>query len=239
MKFKLKNNYETKINTRSKWGGIINSSNERKNRGVREIQTIINLSNYFLPSANLSSLISESQNQSFSLLDIGCGDKYLEYGCKAYGINYDGIDYSDCDIESESVKRENESFDVVTCLALIEHLKDPSNLLNEAYRLLKKKGILLLSTPNWNYCVKTFFDDPTHVHPYTPKSLKSLIELTDFSCIKVVPNLRLKKKSSYIGYAPFFRASILRPFTNSPRYRFLPSFLKGKAFGLFGIALKN
>ena len=86
--------------------------------------------------------------------------------------------------------------------------------------------------------MRIFFDDPTHIHPYTVKSLKYLLEISNFKHSRVVPNLRCQKKSNYIGDSAFFRAALLRPFTNSPKNKLIPNFLKGKALGLFGICQK-
>ena len=41
-----------------------------------------------------------------------------------------------------------ESFDVVTLFEVIEHLEDPVSTLREVHRLLKREGILYLTTPN-------------------------------------------------------------------------------------------
>jgi len=237
MKFTLKESYERKINNRQSWGDEKNLSHERKRRGIREVKNIFKLNAFFLDN-KISLKENVIKKNKLSLIDIGCGDKYIRFGCNHYGIGYQGIDYSDCDIEKEKLDFPDESFDIVVSMALIEHLKDPSNLLNESYRVLKKNGIFLISTPNWNFCMRSFYDDPTHIHPYTHKSLKRLLDLSPFSSVKVIPNLRCADKSDYIGFAPYLRAAKLRPFPNLLRYKFLPSFLKGKALGLFGIGTK-
>ena len=59
-------------------------------------------------------------------------------------------------------------------LAVLEHLQNPDIFLSESRRVLKKEAYLFLSTPNWKYCVNTFYDDPTHVKPYTPESMNLL-----------------------------------------------------------------
>lgn len=41
--------------------------------------------------------------------------------------------------------------DVIICADVIEHVIDPRNLMNEAKRLLKPSGTMLLSTPNLGY----------------------------------------------------------------------------------------
>ena len=46
--------------------------------------------------------------------------------------------------------------------------------------ILKKDGYLIITTPNFKYSYKIFYDDPTHVHPYTPKSLVKILEMNNF-----------------------------------------------------------
>lgn len=210
------------------------SDNDRVLLGIREIQTIFNLISYFGDSSSLF-----ADKKTLSLLDIGCGDRYVSHGCRYLGnVSYVGIDYTDCDIETESLPYPNRSFDVVICLALIEHLDNPSNLLSESYRVLSPGGILILSTPNWWFCQKHFYDDPTHVHPYTPVSLLLLLKLFGFFDVITVPNLRCKPKSSYTRKFCFLLAHIL-PFPYRSIYsRFIPKFLLGKASGIFGFGIK-
>ena len=94
MQFSLKKKYSEYINNESinRYG-----KNERKLFGIREIETILLLSKYFLPQAKLINSYNQKKDKiSLSLIDIGCGDRYLEMGCKEYKINYSGIDYNDC-----------------------------------------------------------------------------------------------------------------------------------------------
>ena len=236
MQFSLKKSYSEK-----KEEAYFNGAhkNRREADGIKEVQTIVLMAKYFFPNSILSNHEEKGLNsKSVRLLDIGCGDRYVSYGCSHHNFEYDGIDYNECNVEFESISREDDSFDVVIALALVEHLRDPSNLISEAYRLLKKGGLLILSTPNWKYCVKDFYDDPTHIHPYTPKSLKELLEVSLFSSVRIVPNLRSQNKAAYIGELAFFRAARLRFFPNSKKYLWLPKFLRGKARGIFGISMK-
>ncbi len=45
----------------------------------------------------------------------------------------------------------DESFHVVVCLEVIEHIARAEHLLQEMYRVLKHDGLLLLTTPNFAY----------------------------------------------------------------------------------------
>ena len=103
-----------------------------------------------------------------------------------------GLDINEINLESDKIDLENETCDIITANSLIEHIKNPENLMKESKRLLKKNGILILVTPDWSQNFTNFYDDPTHVKPYTKKSLAFLLESFGFKNIKVVPWLVCK-----------------------------------------------
>ena len=99
------------------------------------------------------------------ILDVGCGDgnfsMLMGEACKAkevYGIEIsekgvemarkNGVKCYFLDVDQEDFPFEDNFFDAVTALELIEHLFDPDHFLDEVYRVLKPKGIFALSTPN-------------------------------------------------------------------------------------------
>lgn len=103
----------------------------------------------------------------FALLDVGCGDgsflKELDTRLDVKGELH-GIDYShnrieraaalpylfrQCNIE-DGMPYEPAKFDVVYAGEVIEHLYNPDFLLEECHRVLKRNGLLVLSTPNLN-----------------------------------------------------------------------------------------
>lgn len=99
------------------------------------------------------------------VLDIGCGDGSFSMLVKDYLTNPElyGVDISEeavlialnrgvhayqVNVDKETLPFENEFFDGVFCGEVIEHLYDPDHLLDEIYRVLRKKGICVLTTPN-------------------------------------------------------------------------------------------
>ena len=170
------------------------------------------------------------------ILDLGSGDQFLKKEFNKRGIEYSSLDITDLDFEKDKFSFENDKFDLVISLAVLEHLKNPDIFLDESRRVLKDKSCLFLSTPNWKYSKNEFFDDVTHVKPYSPESLNQILSIKSFKDIKIMPNLRCKSKWWYQGRFKFFKANYLLPFTNSGK--FIPKFLKGKARGIFAIAKK-
>jgi len=89
------------------------------------------------------------------ILDVGCGTGYAQ---KRVGHNIIGLDVTYALLELNknirvcgdalTIPFKDNSFDVVYSIDVIEHIKKPQKLVNECKRILKKKGILILITPN-------------------------------------------------------------------------------------------
>ncbi len=108
---------------------------------------------------------SESTSQ-LRLLDIGCGNGFLlrMISCAFSGGEICGMDFSNtlCRRTLEMISPngnvvlgtagrlpfKDHSMDVVTMTEVIEHLQQPSEALNDVYRILRPNGILLLTVPN-------------------------------------------------------------------------------------------
>lgn len=188
----------------------------------------------------LNNLIKTFFNDSFKknqfLLDLGSSYGAFVEIAKKNGLNAKGLDIKDLNLEKDSIHLADESCDVVTAISLLEHLNQPDHLLKEVKRILKKNGYFIIVTPNWPYNVKTFFDDPTHVHPYSKKSLEFLLKLNNFNNIKIVPWLVCKPTWMWKIPFSFFLARII-PFRGDVN-KWIPEFLKGKSKTLLSICTK-
>jgi len=104
------------------------------------------------------------------ILDLGCGNGSLSYELSKVGYRVYGIDRSDSGIQiaQESFVNvqfvlgdvekdlspdpfEVEMFDFVVSTEVIEHLYQPRKLIQNAFRLLKPSGHLIVSTPYHGY----------------------------------------------------------------------------------------
>ena len=112
------------------------------------------------------------------VLDLGCGDGYYSYLLSQIPLNLKltGIDSHKEAIETartlvpkikatfiigdaEKLPFAKDSFDKIIMSEVIEHVNDDMKVLREARRVLKKDGILVLTTPNKNY---SFLWDPVN-----------------------------------------------------------------------------
>lgn len=164
------------------------------------------------------------------LLDVGSADGSFVEVCTKNGVEAYGIDISDgCNFESDKLPFNEGSHDIVTMNSIIEHLHNPHNIMSEIRRVLKPEGYLVLITPNWRYSYLEFYDDPTHVTPYTIPSLFHLFDIYGFKIRFYAP--WLVKKSTLWWKLPqklsFFLARWL-PFKGLNKNIFAPSFLKGR-----------
>jgi 2-polyprenyl-3-methyl-5-hydroxy-6-metoxy-1,4-benzoquinol methylase len=83
------------------------------------------------------------------------------------------------------------TFDVITLNHVLEHLRNPSETIQECHRLLKQGGLLVISVPNFHSLQaragkKVWFhlDLPYHLYHFTEKGLLQLIEKTSFRTVK-------------------------------------------------------
>lgn len=134
-----------------------------------------------------------------SVLDAGCGagqgSAYLARNGARYVIGVDispeAVAYaSDCYISRERLRNlafgrmdvtrlafREQTFDMVTSIEVIEHLDEPEQYVAELRRLLKDKGLLVLSTPNKQISSPTPGSMwPHHVHEFYPDELQALLE---------------------------------------------------------------
>ena len=129
----------------------------------------------FKPLHIINPLRANYINQKISLdglkvLDVGCGGGLLAEAFESMGASVTAIDVTEANIEVAKLHakqggktisylmtraedlaiKEPESFDMVACLEVIEHVPDPGQLIDACAKLLKPQGEMFLSTLNRN-----------------------------------------------------------------------------------------
>ncbi|MBC7381727.1 MAG: methyltransferase domain-containing protein [Bacteroidia bacterium] len=103
-------------------------------------------------------------NPNAKILDIGCGNGNMSLALGSLGYFVTGIDIDKTSIEHatilntfKNVKFEvndanslavKDAFDVVVCSEVLEHLKQPRELTESIYRILKPGGVFIATVPN-------------------------------------------------------------------------------------------
>ena len=128
-----------------------------------------------------------------TILEVGCGSGELLRRMEGRVRVAAGVDLSSVGLKlarrrkaavtcalAERLPFRDGSFDAVVGQHLIEHLPDVAGALSEWKRVLRPAGVLVLVTPNAAHPDATLFEDPTHVHVFTPADLRSSLERAGF-----------------------------------------------------------
>jgi 2-polyprenyl-3-methyl-5-hydroxy-6-metoxy-1,4-benzoquinol methylase len=193
-------------------------------------------------------LIKPFLKHEMEILDFGCGQGAFSQRLVDAGMKVDA-----CDIDTEQIKAKvrkkirlnlnnpditesiTEKYDMVIALEIIEHLQNPWKYIGDCISLLKKDGILVLSTPNISSFTSRLrffmrgsliaFENPDldhgHITPLSFVQLEYMFKTLNLKIIKKghagdIPLIHLSGLSTFL----IFRNSmlpILYPFMSGPK----------------------
>jgi SAM-dependent methyltransferase len=133
-----------------------------------------------------------TQNSELKILDVGCGTGANLEMLKNFG-EPEGVDVSDDALEfckakglkvhkglAEKLPFEDESFDVVTALDVVEHLDDDIAGLKEMNRVMKNSGRALIFVPAFMWLWGVQDDVSNHRIRYTKKQIVERLKSAGF-----------------------------------------------------------
>jgi len=146
--------------------------------------------------AEFKDLIRNSASQGFEILDAGAGEgkdkelfagKSIDYKGVDSGVGHKNWDYSDvinADLEDMSFI-EDETFDLVLLIQVMEHLNNPRAVLKELNRVSKKGSKIYIAIPQ----SQSVHQVPYDFYRFTPYGVKYLLESSGYKVNMVRPQL--------------------------------------------------
>jgi 2-polyprenyl-3-methyl-5-hydroxy-6-metoxy-1,4-benzoquinol methylase len=147
----------------------------------------------------INDIIDKTNIQDFCVLDIGCGSGAIGQYLKERGLS--DIHAVETDSKARDAVRDiyksihedltfyqNQKFDLILLLDVLEHLLEPSIFLKKVFEIVKPGGVVLISLPNvahWSVRFSLLFGnfnytergilDRTHLHFFTRKTALALV----------------------------------------------------------------
>jgi ubiquinone/menaquinone biosynthesis C-methylase UbiE len=120
------------------------------------------------------------------VLNAGAGHRDLGRWVDGEVVNQDipqGLHNANIHIWSplHAIPRDDETFDAIVCNAVLEHVRNPDEVLDEFRRVLKRGGHLYLCVP----FMQPEHLDPTDFQRYTKDGLRALVERHGFEVVRL------------------------------------------------------
>ena len=190
------------------------------------------LSPYFLPRHYLVrdiKKITRKYNFCGRILDVGCGSKpyqflfkqadYQGIDFKNYSVNKDFIEgtpdyfFTDDYLKNLNLPFEPESFEAIVSFQVLEHHRNPAEMVAELYRITKKGGYLLISCP----FLWPLHEEPSDYFRFSEHGLKELFK--NYS-VKI---LEIKKQGAIFSTASILFNEYLNNFAAGNKFNYFIS----------------
>ncbi len=139
-------------------------------------------------------LCALSTSRPLTVLEVGCGSGWtisyrhenIRYIAVDRGSVYRdelearGVEFHETDVATNPLPIEKGTVDLILLNHLIEHIPDGDYLVRQFREALRPGGIVYIRTPNVLRVKWHFWDDYTHVKPFTPRSLDHFMRTAGF-----------------------------------------------------------
>ena len=190
----------------------------------------------------------KSINKGGAHLDVGCGTGEFLMACEEAGFKTRGVEPSKA-ARDQAIKNYNLSvsentdlseyksseFDSISMWHVLEHMPNLNSALNEANRILKAKGKLVIAVPNHKSWDASYYkthwaawDVPIHLWHFSKTTLERLLRSHNFTLIKTKP---MMFDSYYV--------SLLSEEFISGKKNYIKGFAIGFISNIFGILTKR
>jgi ubiquinone/menaquinone biosynthesis C-methylase UbiE len=176
------------------------------------------------------SIITKIPGQDLNILDIGSGGGWIKNKLSDKNITLVDLSYKNLSIiknndqnrpgfylvaDAHGLPFKDESFDIIIISEVLEHLNNPGLAISNAFRVLKKGGKIIITTPyneiiRYYLCIHCNQKTPAnaHLHSFNEEILSDILKkanISSFEFYKMGNRHFLKFRISYIlKYFPFF-----------------------------------
>ncbi|TAD99071.1 MAG: methyltransferase domain-containing protein [Bacteroidetes bacterium] len=147
----------------------------------------------------------EKYRKTNRIIDIGCGNGHFlkvaqKKGWQVYGTEFTDEAIKKCEEKNIQMQQgilnpanyEADFFDIITSFEVLEHINNPIEEVKNFKQILRKNGLIYLTTPNFDSLSRlylkqswTVIEYPEHLSYYTVKTLKQLFENQGFKTKKI------------------------------------------------------
>lgn len=148
-------------------------------------------------------ILKKKARHNVKILDCGCGVGTSGLILKQKGFdNIFGFDTSQDDLkhakknymvakmDCHEIAVPGDDFDIVIAMNLVEHIKNPGRFMEEAKRVVKKDGLIILSAPNMTLLRKLVGRapiQPDHINYWNYESFKRFLKIKNMEVLDTKP----------------------------------------------------
>ena len=199
------------------------------------------------------SLVKKYLFPSAKILDCGCATGFFldvakESSYEAYGIELSEYAANVCKQKHGNGKifcgqmenanftdNPDKKFNAIFMSDFIEHVRNPKQIISQAFEMLENKGLLVITTPkvkSFSYRIsgKRWFQyKPEHLYYFSENNIKQLLTNCYFSEIRFEKAYKYISINYFISYFSTYKHFIFSPISKIFKF-ILPSFIKRKFF---------